>query len=323
MTVLRLSSDNLARVRFGLSPMTETMAALTLLARRRRPAWLASWLARNRPLFKALGEQDPVLAALTHMVRERAGWLPDFMTPPPSSMRTSFEEEFELVQDAPAQRVRKDIALSFRNPVPAVLTGRGTAARVADAMRIVWTTFVEPDWPRRRAVLERDVVHRAGLLATYGWTTALEDIGPGIRWLGEGRIEVNQFEWPEVVVGKASIVLVPSSFDQGWLTLEPPRAYGIVYPARGAAAPVQATADDGLDRLIGPTRARILRMLDSPASTSQLVSQLGLGLGTVGDHLAVLREAGAVDRTRTGHTVLYHRTSLGDALTTGPAAAAG
>lgn len=317
MTVLRMSSDNLAAVRFGVSPMAETMAALTLLAGRQRPAWLASWLARNRPVFRALGNEDPVLAALTQMVRERAGWLPDFMAPPPTSMRTTVEDELELVRNASRAHVRKDIAMSFRNPVPAVLTGRGTAARVAEAMRTVWTTFVEPDWPRRRAVLERDVVHRAGLLATYGWATALEDIGPRMRWLGEGRIEVNQFEWPEVVVGDASIVLVPSSFDRGWLALDPPRAYGIVYPARGAAAPVPAAADDGLDRLVGATRAQILRTLDSPASTSQLVSQLGFSLGTVGDHLAVLRDAGAVDRIRSGRTVLYHRTSLGDALSSG------
>ncbi|WP_241998759.1 MULTISPECIES: helix-turn-helix transcriptional regulator [Kribbella] len=54
--------------------------------------------------------------------------------------------------------------------------------------------------------------------------------------------------------------------------------------------------------------------VEGPASTSQLVAVLGLGLGTVGDHLEVLRDAGAVGRTRTGRSVLYHRTELGDLL---------
>jgi hypothetical protein len=30
-------------------------------------------------------------------------------------------------------------------------------------------THVSPGWPRRRALLERDVTYRAGLLAAYGW----------------------------------------------------------------------------------------------------------------------------------------------------------
>jgi DNA-binding transcriptional ArsR family regulator len=52
----------------------------------------------------------------------------------------------------------------------------------------------------------------------------------------------------------------------------------------------------------------------SPASTSQLVAQLSMTLGGVGDHLAVLRRAGLVSRTRSGRSVLYSRTALGDAL---------
>ena len=66
--------------------------------------------------------------------------------------------------------------------------------------------------------------------------------------------------------------------------------------------------------LIGASRARVLRALDEPVSTTQLAAALRLAVGAAGDHLAVLLRAGLVDRARAGRSVLYRRTPLGDAL---------
>jgi DNA-binding transcriptional ArsR family regulator len=99
--------------------------------------------------------------------------------------------------------------------------------------------------------------------------------------------------------------------------LEPSWPPAIVYPARGVAAlwevgPPAVTR--AVARLLGAARAAILSSLDEPASTTQLVHLLGLPLGTVGDHLRVLREAGLVVGERAGRSVVYRRTSVGDAL---------
>ncbi|WP_412538179.1 ArsR/SmtB family transcription factor [Longispora sp. K20-0274] len=109
---------------------------------------------------------------------------------------------------------------------------------------------------------------------------------------------------------------MPTLFGELIYYAEPPWPHAIVYPARGRAdlfgepgAPAT-----GLDRLIGATRARVLRALATPATTSQLTALLGVTLGGAGDHLGVLRAAGLVTRTRVGHEVRYSRTALGDAL---------
>lgn len=100
--------------------------------------------------------------------------------------------------------------------------------------------------------------------------------------------------------------------------VDPPWPFAIVYPARGVADLLGPSARDrpaeALDRLIGLSRAAVLRALTTPATTSQLAGQLGMGLGSIGGHLAVLRDAGLVTRTRLGRSVRYERTALGDAL---------
>jgi DNA-binding transcriptional ArsR family regulator len=69
-----------------------------------------------------------------------------------------------------------------------------------------------------------------------------------------------------------------------------------------------------LSRLLGPVRASILTLLDSPKSPTQLVALTGYGFGSVGGHLHVLLQAQLVARRRSGRSVLYFRTPVGDLL---------
>jgi DNA-binding transcriptional ArsR family regulator len=109
---------------------------------------------------------------------------------------------------------------------------------------------------------------------------------------------------------------VPVHGYTGWDMLELPHRYALVYPVSGALADIgtMRASTDGLARLIGPNRARVLRLLGEPRSTTQLAALTGLPPGAVSSHLRVLLEAGAVLRRRTGREVLYWRTSLGHAL---------
>lgn len=70
---------------------------------------------------------------------------------------------------------------------------------------------------------------------------------------------------------------------------------------------------------MGRTRADLLRLLADPATTTWLSARLRMSLGGIGDHLAVLRAAGLVTRERSGRSVLYRRTAIGDVLAGTPA----
>ena len=73
---------------------------------------------------------------------------------------------------------------------------------------------------------------------------------------------------------------------------------------------------DGLARLLGGSRAAMLADLAAPRSTAELAKRLSLSPATASHHLTALRDAGLVTGKREGRSVLYARTSLGDALAT-------
>ncbi|GAA1360741.1 ArsR/SmtB family transcription factor [Catellatospora chokoriensis] len=321
MAALTVGPADLALVRFGLSPLAETVAALaSLMSPGRAAPGLAGGADRHRDAFADL-TTDPAVSALCEVLRRTVHvtrWMPDFITVPPPGMETTIEQELAVVRATPADRVHADLARSAGGPMPPVLTGPDAADQVAAALAAAWSTLLAADWPRRRAQLQRDVVQRAGQLAAYGWARALDGLGPNVRWLPDaGQIQVNTWDTPPYEVSGARLVLVPSSFGAAWLALDPPRAYAVIYPARGVGLNPDDRTPDSLDRLLGRSRASVLRALAEPASTSQLVGLLGMALGAVGDHLAVLRGAGLVSRARAGRLVLYRRTALGDDLLAG------
>ncbi len=304
MVWLTVEAQDLAKTRFAISPIAETVGALLALASPREP-WLARWAAGHRDEFADLA-RDPVAAALVEMPRSRR-YLPDFITPPPATFQPAFETELATVRATPRNRAHADLTPGG-GPLPEAFDTPDVSGRVADLLARVWAGFVEPDWPRRRTILERDVQRRAARLTTHGLAHALDDLPPTIGWAAGSAPADHR-------LSGASLLLVPSSFGHTWMSIDAPNAYALVYPARGTAVPPPDPEPAGLDRLIGRSRATLLRALEHPASTSQLVSALGMSLGAVGDHLAVLRDTGLITGTRTGRSVLYRRTRLGDDLT--------
>ncbi len=198
-----------------------------------------------------------------------------------------------------------------------VLRDHRVVPLLAEAVEQAWAELAAADWPQLRAIAERDVVHRSAALSRVGWAEALAGLTPRVRWRA-GALEVSRFPDGRTTPGGAGLLLVPSVLIWPHIAVfdEDPWPRALVYPARGSGALWEhpQVASDGLARLLGDARARVLDALQTPASTTHLVAQLGLPLGTVGDHLAVLRAAGLVAPARSGRSVLYARTPVGDAL---------
>jgi DNA-binding transcriptional ArsR family regulator len=314
-------ADLLARSRFVVSPLAETVAAYTVLTVPTPPGvpWQRSFRAAHRDAWQELLAGAPVLRVLADRlwrprVGDRPGWMADFLTLPPLGGAATFEEELDQLAAWDEDRMRAEIR-SLHGRVPAELERGGLRDAVADLLTWVWTTTVAGDWPRRRRVLEADVVSRTARLATAGWAGVLPTLGPRLAWEGGSRLRINGYDLPDRdLAGADELSFVPVHANGSWVAWEVPRRYAVVYPVSGAQSPPGRATGSGLDRLVGGNRARVLTLLDEPRSTTQLAALAGLPLGAVGNHLRVLLDAGAVLRRRSGREVLYWRTQLGDGL---------
>lgn len=313
----KVNADTLAGSRFAISPLAETNAALrTLAGINCTQAGTERWVAAHRPAFRRRLAGDPLTE---HLLRAATAprWTADFFGPrPPTAAEPTFAAELAALRATPPETVWHDLEVTLRGPLPAELHGRTDLAdRAADLFAWVWQETVLPTWERRRRILTADIVARTTQLTQGGWASALDGMKPGIRWLGDGRLQINTYDYPPRDISGAELSFLPVTFHTSHVAWDEPHRYAVIYPCSGLLAESGTVRAAGpLRRLLGPARADVLVLLGTPLSTTHLVELTGQPLGSVGRHLKLLREAGLANRRRAGRSVLYFRTALGDAL---------
>ncbi len=313
MTLLRFGPDALHVSRFAVSPLAETLSE----AIRLRQALDRQALGERVAAFGRWLSGDPFVDGLLRLVTATK-FLPDFVAiPPGAGQNACLADELAAMRTVDDAAARATLAEAQRyawaSDGIAWADVTDVTGRAADVFAECWTRFGEPDWARRRAVMERDIHHRAGVIAAGGWRHALDGMAPDVRWDGHDAIQFSTQTYPDRRVGSEGLVFVPHTGMSGRWIGESPSRIAFVYPAKGALADHSA-ADSGVARLLGQGRARVLAEVRVPATPSQLAAVLGVSLGTVSAHLAALRDAGVVTTRRSGRSVYYELTQAGDDL---------
>jgi DNA-binding transcriptional ArsR family regulator len=310
-----MSGAELARVRFAVSPVYETVMAVAALARPGVHAVHLPWATWARPRLAGVTGLPTLFALVEHPV-----FKPSFLMPPPDSRLPDMETELRRVRATPADRVRTNLRhLSGKHLRELAAHPREGVAAVADTLRQVFGRIVQPHWPRMARLLEADIARRAAILAEGGMQSLFTGLHDEVVWSGS-ELVVHPRRTPDTVVGLGGhgLVMCPSVFC--WPNVSAamrPVAQGTLrYPARGVATLWEAgePAPDGLGALIGRSRATILSRLATPATTGELSTELGLTAGAISQHLSILKSAGLVVSQRDGRSVLHLRTDRAAAL---------
>ena len=317
MIEMHLRVADLAETSFAVSPLQETVFSLWVWKAPERQAFHLPW--RNSLAAEWDRLDSEMLDAL---VAPRRRWVPDFLTPRPGTPFTEFDAELDLVRTTPPDRVLADVLSAYGDSaLPDVLRAPPSRLldRIVDALDEYWLVCLKPSWPRIHAVLEADIVYRSRQLALGGARGLFADLDGRINW-NEGVLYVDRHrdERRVIEIDGRGLPLVPSVFCRGAVTYistdEPPL---ITYPARGRAtvwAAAPSPGRDALVELLGAPRARLLTLLDRPATTTELAHRLSVSPSAVSQHLRVLHSAGLLNRARNGRSVLYLRSPLGDQL---------
>ncbi|TDW77542.1 ArsR/SmtB family transcription factor [Kribbella pratensis] len=316
MSEFLVDADTLANARFGTSQLTETVSALKLLRAPVEP-WYRPWKDHHHAAYRAQLAAEPVWAAIVDSAFGTS-WAADFFTVPPLEPDLALEEELGPLLALSDDHIRSDLSV-VRTPLPSILLEtRGLAAAAAGLLRWIWSATIEPDWPRRLRVLQADIVSRTSRLSEQGWSGVLRGLGPDVRWLGEGRIQVNRWDYPPTDVRGRDLMFIAAHTQRVNVSWRLPDRFALAYPVTGIFAPT-ATPDEPLVQLLGRNRARILVEAASPVSTTLLVATTGLSLATISDHLRVLTDSGLLERRRSGRSVLYWQSDTGRRVVGRPA----
>ncbi|MEV6974939.1 helix-turn-helix domain-containing protein [Kitasatospora sp. NPDC093806] len=320
MLRIHFTPEDFARVRLAPrpAPLQELNAALTMMCRRGDDLLHGPW---RRRALRALPKAAGPLADLVP-----AGLAPGFLDVPADSL----PEALETTVSAPAGFVRAELERVYRparRPAPPWIhdLGRGDAeARrlVGRAQRSAFEALLGPVWGQVQDLHHAEFVRRAVQLA--------EGVGPVLAGLLPGaRLHGSVWELPgpprTVHLGGRGLLLLPTFhwFDGPLLSDlpdRPDRPAVVTYPAAPGLLPPHPDGPAGptdprtLGRVLGDTRAELLRLLADEHTTTDLARRLHLSPATVSAHTTALRAAGLISTTRAGKSVLHHRTPLATLL---------
>jgi DNA-binding transcriptional ArsR family regulator len=314
---VRFTPDDLLLTRFAEAPppLVEVGTGFFELRRRESAAMSGRWAPQARHAFPATAR--PLLDLLPTSLPS-----PSFIDPAVPDL----DEALEIVRATPKALLAAEVPLAWRGPgqPPAwlrALAEGGTEEMdiVVRALRDFYLACVAPYWPRIVATFRADVAERIPVLATGGLAEVLGTLHETLTWR-DNSLE-RSWRTGEWSLGGQGVQLVPSALWTGppLFSDHPPQAGGnvLIYPARPAVPPDEASQSRDLAGLLGHTRAAVLRALRTPRSTAELAACVGTSAPSASEHATALRASGLVQTVRRGRRVNHSLTPLGRSLLNG------
>ncbi|NUP52528.1 MAG: winged helix-turn-helix transcriptional regulator [Catenulispora sp.] len=311
MLRFRFEPGDFARVRFlpRPAPLVELKLALMMTRRRDSTMLFGRW---RRDIDHRL---PPTTRPLWDLLQATSG--PAFLDP----ISQDLDEGLDLVRGTPPATVRAQLEWLHRPPTPwlrALVNSETAAWDLLDrGLRDAFHSVLDPAWPAVRELHAAEFTRFALHSAEHGTEAALTALSPTSTW--------NNTTWTipatrtrEIPLAGQGLTLLPTFHwtHEPLVGTWPNQPTLLVYPA-GPGFPLPHTRPEGdpLADILGTSRARILRLLALPHTTTELAAHTGLSLGTASTHSAALRRAGLITTHRAGRSVQHTRTDLGRLLT--------
>lgn len=310
------------RVADGPDPMWELVGSLQVLQARYGRMVFDPWLQQVASRLRRTDLAQRVRGQL-FPVAPHAAYYPDLLTPPEAAL--GVEEGIEAILSTPGWRLDTEFGMltttgagSWLNDLRA---GRAAALEtLGNTLRDYHRSAIEPYWDRLRVRVDYDLTVRRQAFREGGVHGLLETFRPMMRW------QPPVLEIPEhpsdrdIHLDGHGLLLIPSYF--GWLhpvtVFDPALPQVVVYPVEHDVNWLQPTTADpncsALARLLGDTRAAVLRATQSTCSTGDLARILGVSAPVISHHTAVLRDNGLISSQRFANKVLHTVTPRGATL---------
>src|SRR3954447_4370714 len=138
MVTLRLGSEDVANLRFAISPLMELHASVRALEHPEAQALHLPWVVATR---SRVADVDLALLQALHPAK---AYTPDFVDPPPRTPLEELEDELELMLATPPERVRFELLRAYQGramragPEPLLRDPARELPALADLFRAYW-----------------------------------------------------------------------------------------------------------------------------------------------------------------------------------------
>ncbi|MFK0023853.1 ArsR/SmtB family transcription factor [Streptomyces sp. NPDC090798] len=319
MLRIHFTSEDLQNIRVARQPdpLWELMCSVCRLETGQGPLEFGHWRRSARQRFSGDSNLGRALRPLRALIPS-TGYIPDFLTPPVTGGGLSAGLD-QLLRTPRVQLVRELTRLAESRPVPSWAASLGRPGNdalkvLANSLGIYFRGLLEPHWLHISTAVGNDVGVRARALLDGGTQALLESLRPVARWSAPV-LEVDYPVQRDLYLEGRGLLLVPSYFcwRRPTALADPGLAPVLVYPVAKTPLALADGTDNGVERLLGRTRAAVLTEVagQSARTTSEVAEAVGIALPSASYQIGVLRDGGLVASHRDGKYVLHTATLLG------------